>query len=137
MKQRIILSMGITCLITAFSSLSAGPIKNEYYKVVDQKKNAKDTPEKRKAQLEETLVYAMRMAMHRLFNDPDASKITVKDFQYERSDLNPYMYYIKYKNYIGYFIFPNNPEYYLLIPAEQKFLDKSTGTSGADAASKK
>ncbi|RME93476.1 MAG: hypothetical protein D6767_00890 [Candidatus Hydrogenedentota bacterium] len=111
-------------LLGLISTISAGPIKDEYYKVENTLRNLKDTPEKRKAQLERTLVYSVRMAMKRLFNDQDWNKITIKDFQYERSDLNPHMYYIKYKTYIGYFVFPNSPEYYLVLPSEQKFLDK-------------
>jgi len=109
----------------------SGPLHQEYEKTKKEIKEKKDTPEMRKAQLETTLLINLQRTLNRYFRYSDYKKIKTTDFKYEKADYiaiskenREYIYYIKYKSFIGKFIFPVNPETNLTYPSQEKILKK-------------
>ena len=121
MKQRLIIS-AFSTLIAFTAGLTAGPIEEEYNKVVEEIRTADDTPENRKIQLERTLNAALTRGLTRYFSPAEAKDAKLTD--YEKSDRDPYLYFFRYNNYIGFFRYNNDPEKYFSFPIEEQVIKK-------------
>ena len=64
------------------------------------------------------------MAMLKFFDYPGYNEITISDFTYESIEEAKFTYYIKYKTFLGYFVYANDPGQYFLTPIEVKFISK-------------
>ena len=112
-------------LIFAFTSLvHSGPIFEEYKKIEADKRLHKNSPEKLKAQLEKTLLGSLKITMLKFFDYPDYEDIGSADFAYESIGEARFTYYVKYKTFLGYFIYANDPSQYFLTPIKVKFTNK-------------
>ena len=129
MRKNLSILITAISLFVAFSPAFSGAIKDEFYKTMNDLKNTKTSPESRKKQLEETLLVSLQSAMFRFFLDPDANKIKTSDFTYEKSEVDANTYYIRYKDFVGYFTYSTSPELYLSLPIEQKLISKAGKTS--------
>ncbi|MCS6983897.1 MAG: hypothetical protein NZM25_02065 [Leptospiraceae bacterium] len=113
------------------TTLLAGPIEDEYNRTRDEIEKLRDNAQLRKEQLEKTLSRSLQRALLRYFNDPDYQKAELKEGNYERSEIDPYTYYYKYKDYVGYFTYSVDPEKYLAVPIAEKILQKPTAKAAS------
>ena len=111
--------------VFVLSSLTySGPVFEEYKKVEKEKRLRKNTPAKQKAQLKKTLLISLKAAMLKFFDYPDYDEISENDFIYELVKGDTFTYYVKYKTFLGYFIYVNDPSQYFLTPIEVRFISK-------------
>lgn len=122
MKRISILLTAALFTLSIAPVLYAGEIKDEYFKVKDQLNINKDTEEKRKKQLHETMTANIRRVLQRYFKYENAENAEVTTDNYERSELDANLYYFRYDNYVGFFQFANNPEVYFALPREESIL---------------
>jgi len=122
--KKMINTLLMGALLSAFciGTFAESGIISEYKKIMQKKAEAKTSPEKLKAQLEKTLTKSLQNAMFRYHNYRDYLEIVTKDFKYEKSKEDDYTYYIKFKNYIGFFSFRNDPKQYFTYPRRQKLI---------------
>lgn len=106
--------------------LSAGPIRDEYFKTKDDIDKSKDTPEMRKQFLEMNIQRSLRRLLVRYYGYQKPDNIKVSNSNYEKSEKDPLTYYFKFEDYVGFLTFSNNPEYYYAVPSEEKVLQKPT-----------
>lgn len=116
-------------LITALAALtaasvSAGPIRDDYFKTRDDLEKSKDTPEARKQFLETNIQRSLRRLLVRYYGYTTPEKIKVSSSNYEQSEKDKLTYYFKYEEYVGFLTFSNDPEYYYAVPREEKVLQK-------------
>lgn len=104
------------------ASVMAGPIEDEYNKTVDDLANAENTPENRKAQLEKTLNAALVRGLVRYHTAADAKDAKISD--YEKSEADPFTIFFRYKDFIGFFRYQNDPEKYFSFPVEERIIKK-------------
>ncbi len=117
----------ITVIVTALtlaSAIFAGPIEDEYNRTRDEIEKMRETPEMKKEQLQRTLNRSLQRALLRYYNLPDYDKAELAEGSYERSEVDPYTFYYKYKDYVGYFTYSVDPEKYLAVPVSEKILLK-------------
>ncbi|MBV6492104.1 MAG: hypothetical protein LDLANPLL_00095 [Turneriella sp.] len=106
--------------------LSAGPIRDEYFKTKDDIDKSKDTPEMRKQFLEMNIQRSLRRLLVRYYGYQKPDNIKISNSNYEKSEKDPLTYYFKFEDYVGFLTFSNNPEYYYAVPSEEKVLQKPT-----------
>lgn len=117
------------------ASLTAGPLKDDFYKLQDEIEKAKHTEDHQKEQLEQTLLLSLQRSLSRYYHYKDADKITVSDFQYEEAETDKNTFYIQFKDFNGYFSYENNPRFYTSYPWDEKLLLKPGGTYEKDNSS--
>lgn len=137
-RTLIALLLAATLLSTP---LFAGPqegVMSEFRKVEEDIRNARKTPEARKATLEANLLRAMRLAIARRFH-PEKQGIlkdlTAESLAYE-NPTSDRVYYVKFKTYIVRFDFSRDPEERIQAPTYEKFLiiGGEQGVHSEDAA---
>lgn len=117
-------------LILAFlmvtGNLFAGDLRDQYYETRSQVQDSKKfgNEEGRKQQLERTLTRSLRLVMLRKYQYEDYDKITSSDFEYEKSDINEYTYFVKYQDYVGYFSYSSDPQEYYTMPRDYRIYKK-------------
>ena len=121
MKKRI---MTIALVCAGAASLSAGPIRDEYFKTRDEIDKAKDTPESRKQFLETNMQRSLRRLLVRYYSYANPDKVKISASNYEQSEKDKLTYYFKYDEYVGYLTFSNDPEYYYAVPRDEKIVTK-------------
>lgn len=127
MRKLALLALAYFVSIPVYS----GPIEDEYNRTRDEIEKLKDNPQLRKEQLEKTLTRSLQRALLRYFNYPEYDKAELKEGSYERSEIDPYTYYYKYKDFVGYFTYSVDPEKYLAVPVSEKILQKPTGKAAS------
>lgn len=120
--KKLILISALASLIVA--TVSAGPIRDEYFKTRDDLEKSKDTPESRKQFLETNIQRSLRRLLVRYYGYPNPEKIKISASNYEQSEKDKLTYYFKFEDYVGFLTFSNNPEYYYAVPREEKILQK-------------
>lgn len=126
------MKLQLSFLLSLFvvSSLFAGPLRDEYYETRSKIEESGGLNDKdgRKKQLEETLTRSLRLVMLRKYQYPEYDKITAGDFEYEKSEINDYTYFIKFKEYIGYFSFSSDPAEYYSMPRDYRLYEKPSAS---------
>ena len=77
----------ILLLLMILATLVHADLWEEYRDTLKGIEDAKDTPQKRKAQLRKTLTSNLQRALFRYFNYPDYKKIKASDFIFEHDNL--------------------------------------------------
>ncbi|HMV34291.1 MAG TPA: hypothetical protein PKD60_00245 [Turneriella sp.] len=121
MKKLILISALASLLVAA---VSAGPIRDDYFKTRDDLEKSKDTPESRKQFLETNIQRSLRRLLVRYYGYPTPEKVKISASNYEQSEKDKLTYYFKFEEYIGFLTFSNDPEYYYALPREEKILQK-------------
>ena len=121
MKKGILI---IACAIVGVASLSAGPIRDDYFKTRDDIEKNKDTPETRKMFLETNIQRSLRRLLVRYFGYQKPESIKVSASNYEQSEKDKLTYYFRFEEYVGFLTFSNDPEYYYAVPREEKVVQK-------------
>ncbi|HNA78908.1 MAG TPA: hypothetical protein PKM44_01790 [Turneriella sp.] len=121
MKKLILISALASLLVAA---VSAGPIRDDYFKTRDDLEKSKDTPESRKQFLETNIQRSLRRLLVRYYGYPTPEKVKISASNYEQSEKDKLTYYFKFEEYIGFLTFSNDPEYYYAVPREEKILQK-------------
>ncbi len=114
----------IISFVLAVGFTFAGPIKDEFFKTVNDIEKLEETEEARKKQIQETIELSLKRALLRYYNYREFDKIKVTDSNYEQSDMDKYTYYIKYEQFIGYFSYSNDPGKYFSYPRDERILIK-------------
>ena len=127
MKKGILI---ITCAIVGVASLSAGPIRDDYFKTCDDIEKNKDTPETRKMFLETNIQRSLRRLLVRYFGYQKPESIKVSASNYEQSEKDKLTYYFKFEDYVGVMTFSNDPEYYYAVPRDEKVVQKPKAGAG-------
>ncbi|MFZ5629812.1 MAG: hypothetical protein ACOY5B_11830 [Spirochaetota bacterium] len=121
MKKLILISALASLFVAA---ISAGPIRDDYFKTRDDLEKSKDTPESRKQFLETNIQRSLRRLLVRYYGYPTPEKVKISASNYEQSEKDKLTYYFKFEEYIGFLTFSNDPEYYYAVPREEKILQK-------------
>jgi hypothetical protein len=121
MKKLILISALASFVVAA---ISAGPIRDEYFKTRDDLEKSKDNPETRKQFLETNILRSLRRLLVRYYGYPTPEKVKINSSNYEQSEKDKLTYYFKYEDYVGFMTFSNDPEYYYAVPREEKILQK-------------
>jgi len=121
MKKLNLICALVSLVVTA---VSAGPIRDDYFKTRDDLEKSKDTPEMRKQFLETNIQRSLRRLLVRYYGYPTPEKVKISASNYEQSEKDKLTYYFKYEDYVGFFTFSNDPEYYYAVPREEKILQK-------------
>lgn len=121
MKKLILISALACVTVTA---LSAGPIRDDYFKTRDDLEKSKDSPESRKQFLETNIQRSLRRLLVRYHGYPNPEKIKISSSNYEQSEKDKLTYYFKFEEFVGFLTFSNDPEYYYAVPREEKVLQK-------------
>lgn len=127
MKKGILI---IVCAIVGVASLSAGPIRDDYFKTRDDIEKNKDTPETRKMFLETNIQRSLRRLLVRYFGYQKPESIKVSASNYEQSEKDKLTYYFKFEDYVGFMTFSNDPEYYYAVPRDEKVVQKPKAGAG-------
>lgn len=119
-------SILITTVLAAIclTSISAGPIRDDFFKTRDDIEKGKDTPESRKQFLETNIQRSLRRLLVRYYGYQTPEKIKIAASNYEQSEKDKLTYYFKFEEYVGFLTFSNNPEYYYAVPREEKVMQK-------------
>jgi hypothetical protein len=120
--KKLILISALASLVVA--AISAGPIRDDYFKTRDDLEKSKDTPESRKQFLETNIQRSLRRLLVRYYGYPTPEKVKISASNYEQSEKDKLTYYFKFEEYIGFLTFSNDPEYYYAVPREEKILQK-------------
>ena len=121
MKQKLLI---LTLAAVTAGAVSAGPIRDEYFKTRYDLEKSKDTPESRKMFLETNIQRSLRRLLVRYYGYPTPEKVKISASNYEQSEKDKLTYYFKFEEYIGFLTFSNDPEYYYAVPREEKILQK-------------
>lgn len=114
----------LTLAAISASSVSAGAIRDEYFKTRDDLEKAKDTPESRKMFLETNIQRSLRRLLVRYYGYVNPEKIKITSANYEQSEKDKLTYYFRFEDYVGFLTFSNDPEYYYAVPREEKVVQK-------------
>ncbi len=120
--KKLILISALASLVVA--AVSAGPIRDDYFKTRDDLEKSKDTPESRKQFLETNIQRSLRRLLVRYYGYSTPEKIKISASNYEQSEKDKLTYYFKFEEYVGFLTFSNDPEYYYAVPREEKILQK-------------
>lgn len=120
--KRLMLISALASLLT--TAISAGPIRDDYFKTRDDLEKSKDTPESRRQFLETNIQRSLRRLLVRYFGYATPEKVKISASNYEQSEKDKLTYYFRYEDYIGFMTFSNDPEYYYAVPREEKILQK-------------
>jgi hypothetical protein len=120
--KKLILISALASLVVA--AISAGPIRDDYFKTRDDLEKSKDSPESRKQFLETNIQRSLRRLLVRYYGYPTPEKVKISASNYEQSEKDKLTYYFKFEEYIGFLTFSNDPEYYYAVPREEKILQK-------------
>ncbi len=118
--------MILIVIFVLFSStgIFAGEVY-EQFKETQKEIDALHSVEKKEQEnLHTSLLSAFKSKLVSYYKYKDAHKMTMQEIQFEKSEDNDFTYYIKYKDFVGYFKFPNNPKENLSIPIQEKILLK-------------
>lgn len=121
MKQLLLI---LTLAAVSAGSVSAGAIRDEYFKTRDDLEKAKDTPESRKMFLETNIQRSLRRLLVRYYGYVNPEKIKITSANYEQSEKDKLTYYFRFEEYVGFLTFSNDPEYYYAVPREEKVVQK-------------
>jgi len=121
MKQFFLIVAAVALTLT---SLSAGAIRDDYFKTLDDLEKSKDTPESRKQFLETNIQRSLRRLLVRYYGYVNPEKIKISASNYEQSEKDKLTYYFKFEDYVGFLTFSNDPEYYYAVPREEKVINK-------------
>ena len=121
MKKTLLI---LTLAAISASSVSAGAIRDEYFKTRDDLEKAKDTPESRKMFLETNIQRSLRRLLVRYYGYVNPEKIKITSANYEQSEKDKLTYYFRFEEYVGFLTFSNDPEYYYAVPREEKVVQK-------------
>ena len=121
MKKTLLI---LTLAAISASSVSAGAIRDEYFKTRDDLEKAKDTPESRKMFLETNIQRSLRRLLVRYYGYVNPEKIKITSANYEQSEKDKLTYYFRFEDYVGFLTFSNDPEYYYAVPREEKVVQK-------------
>lgn len=127
MKKIVSIALLSAVFIT---SVSAGPIRDDYFKTRDDIEKSKDTPESRKMFLETNIQRSLRRLLVRYFGYQKPENIKVSASNYEQSEKDKLTYYFKFEDYVGFMTFSNDPEYYYAVPREEKVVQKPKAGAG-------
>lgn len=127
MKKGILITV---CAIVGLTSVSAGPIRDDYFKTRDDIEKNKDTPESRKMFLETNIQRSLRRLLVRYFGYQKPESIKVSSSNYEQSEKDKLTYYFKYEDFVGFMTFSNDPEYYYAVPRDEKVVQKPKAGAG-------
>lgn len=114
----------LTLAAVSAGSVSAGAIRDEYFKTRDDLEKAKDTPESRKMFLETNIQRSLRRLLVRYYGYVNPEKIKITSANYEQSEKDKLTYYFRFEEYVGFLTFSNDPEYYYAVPREEKVVQK-------------
>ena len=106
-------------------ALPAGPLQDKFKVLEEKENNANPDPALRQTQLKSTLTKSMRIGLVSYFSYAKYADVTSKDITYEMVVNDKFAYYVKYKQFIGYFIYSQDPALYYVSPFKQKFLTES------------
>ena len=120
-KARMII-IAILATLTITTTVSSGEIQKKYLEMREQVEDSVLSAEKKKVTLEKNLYIAMKLSTLRYFKYCDYKNVQIVSENYEKSEINPYMYFFQYKDFTGYFIFKNNPEKYQQLPEDEMIL---------------
>ncbi|MBS0619074.1 MAG: hypothetical protein JSR44_12855 [Spirochaetes bacterium] len=121
MKQFFLIVAATALTLT---SLSAGAIRDDYFKTLDDLEKSKDTPESRKQFLETNIQRSLRRLLVRYYGYINPEKIKISASNYEQSEKDKLTYYVKFEDYVGFLTFSNDPEYYYAVPRDEKIIHK-------------
>ncbi|AFM10830.1 hypothetical protein [Turneriella parva] len=121
MKKQLLM---FALLCAGAASLSAGPIRDEFFKTKDDIEKGKDTPEMRKQFLETNIQRSLRRLLVRYYGYQTPEKVKISASNYEQSEKDKLTYYFKFEEYVGFFTFSNDPEYYYAVPRDEKIITK-------------
>jgi hypothetical protein len=127
MKKGILLTI---LAALGVASLSAGPIRDDYFKTRDDLEKSKDTPESRKQLLETNIQRSLRRILIRQFYYAKPENIKITSSNYEQSEKDKMTYYFKFEEYVGFLTFTNDPEYYYTVPKDEKVMQKPKAGGG-------
>lgn len=108
-------------------SIFPGALKEEFLKSKDQAEKKYETVHPPEVILSNNLLYALRRALRRYFHDPEWEKVDPKNIQYERAENDPFAFYVKYKNYIGYIVYEYDPQKFYQFPVREDFYIRGKG----------
>ena len=112
-------------LVSGLASIvHSGPISEEYKQIERDRRIEKNSQVTKKGQLQKTLLSSLKLAMLKFFDYSDYNKIKTTDFSYEAVEGDKLTYYVKYKAYLGYFVYNSDPSRYFLTPVKVKFTSK-------------
>lgn len=124
----------IVTFISLTSLLYAGAIQDDYKQTQKDIAALTNTAEGRKTMLELNLTRSLQRHLLRNLDMPDYDKATITEGNYEKLDMDAsqkrrdglfnHTYYIRYNDYVGYFIFSNDPERYYSVPFEERLIQK-------------
>jgi len=120
LKSRILLLLIV--LVNGYATIYSGEIRDQFINL-----NEKDTGEYRSSEekniiLEKNITSALRMMLLKYYSYCDYNNVKITNSNFERSDKNPRMFYIKYNDFLGYFVFQMDPEIYLQTPFDEKLI---------------
>ncbi len=120
-KQRFTFSFAfITLFVFLNGSAFAGEIMDKFYRVHKEIKGPALTEEEKTELLLENLNRAIRMSLLRSFSYCDYNNVNLTTNDIEQSDTDPFMYYVEYNEFVGFYIFTQDPKEYLQTPADEK-----------------
>ncbi|MDH5717878.1 MAG: hypothetical protein OEZ22_09595 [Spirochaetia bacterium] len=108
--------------MTNGKNINAGQIEDTFNNLVEKERLNIVPEDKKKNQLEQTLLVSLKRAVLNYYQDPDYENIKVSDFKYEKASDDNFTYYVQYKNYYAYFSFSISPELYLTYPLKYKIV---------------
>lgn len=108
-------------------AITGGEIKDEFYRLQDQIQKGATPQEEKEALLVENIKRAIRMSLLRTYSYCDYNLVDIDASNIEQSETDPYLYYFQYQDFVGYYLFTQDPKRYLQIPADEKvYVPKTT-----------
>ena len=104
------------------TNLFSGPIYDAYKKIEEQINKEKNGAIDKKKQLEETLLKSLKAALVKSYNYADYDGIALPEMQYEMAEGIENAYFVKYKDFLAYFSYSQDPRLYFMFPLEQKVI---------------
>ncbi len=104
------------------TNLFSGPIYDAYKKIEEKIDKEKDGAIDKKKQLEETLLKSLKSALVKSYHYADYDGIALPEMQYEIAEGIENAYYVKYKDFLAYFSYSQDPRLYYMFPLEQKVI---------------
>ncbi len=109
-------------ILGLFSSSMAGPIYEEFKKRQADIQKLRYGQSSQKRQLDYNLYISIKRALKRWFDYADSDKIKASDLTYEKSGHHELTFYVKYKEFIGYFTYHSDPSIYFVLPIQEKLI---------------
>jgi hypothetical protein len=121
MKKKI---LGIIILIHSafFTALFAESIKEKYMSTYEKIEKAASSQDEKLKLLKENINRALKMTLLEQYNLCNYQNAQINADSFEVSDLNPNLVYIKYGNFVGYYLFSADPTKFLQAPLNSNLL---------------